>query len=99
MNKISGMEQNLNRVLQEVTSFDSRQNDRHNDMKNGMPRADDLSRRIQSIESTVQRIQRDIEGRDYKESLTGLQDALRNTQADLLKSLPQSMSQSKSSSP
>lgn len=44
----------------------------------------------------MQRIQRDIEGRDYKESLSSLQKAVRDTQADLMSSLPKSMSASES---
>lgn len=52
-----------------------------------------LDRRAQGVESTVLRIQRDLEGRDYKDTLTGLQKALKDTQDDLMSSLPQSMSQ------
>ncbi|KAB8346141.1 hypothetical protein FH972_023187 [Carpinus fangiana] len=56
-----------------------------------------MESKILSIEQTVQRVQRDIEGRDYKKTLDDLQRALRDTQTNLMSSLPQSMSQSTSS--
>lgn len=56
----------------------------------------EIKRRADTIESTVLRIKSDVEGRDYKEHLTGLQLALQDTRESLLNGLPQSMSQSKS---
>jgi len=56
----------------------------------------EVKRRAETIEATVLRLRTDIEGRDYKEHLTGLQEALRDTRESLMSGLPQSMSQSKS---
>jgi len=55
----------------------------------------EVKRRAETIEATVLRLRTDIEGRDYKEHLTGLQEALRDTRESLMSGLPQSMSQSK----
>ena len=84
----------------ELSALSSLQLQRHQELTGNMPRIsqgqmDAMDRRMQGIESTVQRIQRDIEGRDYQQSLTNLQNALRDTQSNLMSSLPQSMSQSR----
>ncbi len=90
--------QSLDSIYSELLNLDQRLVERHNELKGqGVPyeQLNAMDRRIQGIELTVQRIQRDVEGRDYKESLTGLQAALKDTQENLLNTLPQSMSQSK----
>jgi mannose-binding lectin 1 len=56
----------------------------------------EVSRKTNTIESTVLQIRRDVEGRDYKEHLTGLQAALQDTRESLLSGLPVSLSKSKS---
>ncbi|KAI9832675.1 MAG: hypothetical protein M1819_004260 [Sarea resinae] len=50
--------------------------------------------RVQRIEQVLQEIRKDVAGgKDYKDNLDKLQDALRDTHANLLQSLPQSVGQ------
>lgn len=55
----------------------------------------EISRKTNTIESTVLQIRRDVEGRDYREHLTGLQAALQDTRESLMSGLPDSVSKSK----
>lgn len=54
-----------------------------------------LSRRLESVERTVQTIQRDVEGRDYGGHLRDLQNAVEGVRGGLTEHLPDRISQSK----
>lgn len=100
LTRFNELQQTVTNVNRELNALSHLQMERHQELSRNMPHVqqgqiDAIDRRIQSIETTVQRIQRDIEGRDYQASLTNLQNALRETQSNLMSGLPQSMSQSK----
>lgn len=54
----------------------------------------EIKARTDSIEMTVVRIKNDVERRDYKQDLTGLQEALKEARESLMSGLPSSMQQS-----
>ena len=99
-NRVQAVYQGVENVGRELGALGNLQMERHNEVKRSMPslpqsQIDAMDRRIQAIEQAVQKMQRDIEGRDYQQSLTNLQNTLKDTQANLMSTLPQSMSQSK----
>ncbi|KAJ9659683.1 hypothetical protein H2201_007274 [Coniosporium apollinis] len=53
-----------------------------------------MERTIQKIEGIVVRIQKDVEGKDYKEHFTSLQNTLKDTHLSLSEGIPAAMSQS-----
>lgn len=55
-----------------------------------------LSRRIENIERVVYAIQRDVEGKDYREHLTNLQQSIEGVRGGLTEHLPETISHSKS---
>ena len=57
---------------------------------------DAMDARIQAMEQKVSQLHRDLEGADYQASLKDLKNSLRDTQANLMNSLPASMSDSES---
>lgn len=103
LNRLQSLTTQLQDVKRELVSVDARHGERHTELKNtvnNMPSVPQsqiaaMDRRIQLIEGVVSKTLREVEGRDYKDSLTSLQKAVKDTQADLMKSLPQSMSASK----
>lgn len=58
-----------------------------------------LGRRLENIERVVQTIQKDVEGRDYREHLTNLQQAVDGVRGGLTDHLPDTISQSKCPNP
>ena len=55
-----------------------------------------LSRRVENIERIVLAIQRDVEGKDYREHLTNLQQSIEGVRGGLTEHLPETISHSKS---
>lgn len=90
----------INNIFREVQSLGKYLEERHNDLASrAMPHIpyDQISAmdvRIQTIENVVRAIQKDVEGKDYREHLTSLQAALKDTQTSLTDALPQTLSQS-----
>jgi len=97
-NRMQNLQHLVVSVLHEVREGQS-QRDRHDEvMKRVMSindRVDSLERMYSRVEQITKTIQKDIEGKDYKEHLTNLQDTLKDTHASLMNSLPQHMSDSK----
>jgi mannose-binding lectin 1 len=54
-----------------------------------------LSRRVENIERIVLAIQRDVEGKDYREHLTNLQQSIEGVRGGLTEHLPETISHSK----
>ena len=100
VNQLNSAQQTIQDLSRELSALSNLQMERHQELRSKMTpvnqaQVDAMDRRIQGIESTVQRIQRDVEGRDYQQTLTSLQNAVRDSQMNLMNTLPQSMSQSK----
>ncbi|KAI9709850.1 MAG: hypothetical protein M1828_002345 [Chrysothrix sp. TS-e1954] len=103
MSRLSSLQSQTDRILREFANLESRLGDRHSDVKASLPgniasgeQIQNLDQKLDGLSQTVRRIQSDVEGRDYRESLTGLEKALKDTQANLMSGLPASVGQSKS---
>lgn len=103
-NRLEQLQNLVSNIAMNVNQLEERQNNRQAELLSRVgsggggaapagPALDALERRAQSIEATVQRIQRDIEGRDYQNTLNDLQSALKDTQSNLMAGMSQSMSQ------
>lgn len=97
-NRLQGMTHQIANVFAEFDRLHRVQTDRHMEVVAKIPPPSNeaiaaLSRRLESIERTVQTIQRDVEGRDYKEHLTNLQNAVEGVRGGLTDHLPDTISQ------
>lgn len=100
-NRLQGMTHQIANIFGEFDRLARTLDEQHKQVvANIPPSAGDaiaaLSRRLENIERTVQTIQRDVEGRDYKESLTNLQQAVEGVRGGLTEHLPDTISQSMS---
>jgi hypothetical protein len=90
----------VNNIFQTLETLARRQDERHQETMNRLipthDRVDGISRNVEKIERIVMAIQRDVEGKDYKQHLTELQNAIKVTQTSLTEGLPLTMSNSKS---
>lgn len=102
LNRMQSATHSINNVYRELVQVEKRLHDRHDEQQNkeqpALPidQIKAMDERLLRIERIVERIQSDVEGRDYKEHLTSLQKSLQDAQTTLLDSLPQSISQSES---
>lgn len=84
----------MDRILESISTeiLDSRINDqgKASIMESGLR---DVDGRVRSIEQMAKKIRSEVEGRDYKEALANIQGSLKETQANLLKALPESISE------
>lgn len=100
LNRLQAISSQLQDTYREIHALDGR----YSELKTAIANAPSvpqsqiaaMDRRIQIIEGVVSKTLREVEGRDYKDSLSSLQKAVKDTQADLMKSLPMSMNASKS---
>ncbi|KAF2088594.1 putative lectin family integral membrane protein [Saccharata proteae CBS 121410] len=88
-NRIQVVNDQVDFIFRKLSDLENTQGQRHTELvstnKNGLisDRVNGVERSVQKIESIVMAIQRDLEGKDYKEHLSGLQAALKDTQAGL----------------
>ncbi|KAI9702529.1 MAG: hypothetical protein M1836_001009 [Candelina mexicana] len=77
----------------EISSISSRLEERHQESLHKYPSQElsSMDSRLNHIENIVRSIQKDVEGRDYKEHLTDLKNTLSDTHRSLLTTLPKSM--------
>jgi len=99
-NRLQGMTHQIANIFGEFERLSRTIEDRHNDLLGRIPRSSEdalgaLSRRIEGIERTTERIQKDVEGRDYQQHLTNLQQAVEGVRGGLSDGLPDTLSKSK----
>ncbi|KAF1356598.1 putative lectin family integral membrane protein [Delphinella strobiligena] len=97
-NRLQGMTHQIANIFGEFDKLSQLLNEKHNQIVGSIPPSSGdaisaLSRRLENIERTVQTIQRDVEGRDYKEHLNNLQQAVEGVRGGLTDNLPDSISQ------
>lgn len=101
-NRLQSISHQMTNLFGEFERISNTMQERHNEILGKIPRSADeamssLSRRIEGIERTVQIMQKDVEGRDYKEHLSNLQQAVEGVRGGLSDSLPDKLTQSTSS--
>ena len=87
--RIQSIDRMLNSVSSEITEMKKYGQGKASTMENGLR---DIDGRIRSIEQVAKKIRAEVEGRDYKDTLANLQGSLKETQSNLLRSLPESIS-------
>lgn len=95
LNRLQAATHSINNVYNEVVSLDQRMEQRQADMDSRLgegPRQTEqqlgaVLARLSDLEATLQRMQREGEGRDYREHFT----TLGRTQAELLSELPRAL--------
>jgi len=99
-NRLQGMTHQVANIFGEFDQLSRKMEERHNQMMAAMPvvphdNINDLKRRIEGIERTVQQIQKDVEGRDYGKHISDLQRSVDNIKGGLTEHLPDTLGQSK----
>ena len=99
-NRLQGMSHQIANIFAQFERISTSLDDKHNELIGKIPRSSEdaigsLSRRIEDIERTVKIIQKDVEGRDYKEHLSNLQQAVEGVRGSVADNLPDTLSQSK----
>ncbi|KAJ9296518.1 hypothetical protein DTO271G3_5216 [Paecilomyces variotii] len=83
-----------NTMLREITGLRSKQEERHQELLRNFISKDhyaNLDARLQRIESLLQAIQRDVQGKDYQDRFAQLQEALKSSHLTLTESLQTSI--------
>lgn len=95
LNRLQANTQQVNNIYRELQALAKKIDDKHSELITIQAQSapygqiHDIDRRLRDMEVTLRRIQNEVEAhKDYKEHLTGLQDALQNA-------LPDRMAQSK----
>lgn len=94
-NRLQIVNHQVNNIFRELEKLTKRQEERHVELMNrAIPIHEHVSgveRNVEKIEGIVKAIQKDIEGKDYREHLTNLQNTLKDTQTHINEGLPAAM--------
>lgn len=94
-NRLQIVNHQVNNIFRELEKLTKRQEERHTELMNrAIPiyeHVNGVERNVEKIENIVKAIQKDIEGKDYREHLTNLQNTLRDTQTHISEGLPAAM--------
>ena len=96
-NRIQSMSQSVENLFSQLVKLAETSGNRHQELVPKVDRLSTMDQRLQSIESTVAAIKKELESRDYQGHFAKLQESLKDTHSSLLEGLPLSMSQSTSS--
>ncbi|KAI9803309.1 MAG: hypothetical protein M1825_002100 [Sarcosagium campestre] len=93
--QVAELQTQLDKVATQLKGLEKQLDTLTNALNAALPRhqtsLSDLSSRFSSLDSIVRTIQRDVEGRDYKEHLNQLQQTLSTGHANLLERIPASI--------
>lgn len=95
-NRLQGMSHQIANIFGEFEKLSRQMNDKHNELIGKIPNSPEaglsaMSRRLETIERGIERIQRDVEGRDYKEHFSNLQQAVEGVRGGLSDTLPNNL--------
>ena len=102
-NRLQGLTHQVANIFGEFDQLSRKLEERHNQVMGGMPsmphdKLDNLNRRMDNIERTLDQVKRDVEGKDYREHLNQLNQAIAKVQGGLTDTLPDNINRCKSSS-
>ena len=100
-NRLQGLTHQVANIFGEFEQLGRKLDERHNQIMGGMPnvphdKIDTLSRRLETIERNLEQVKRDVEGKDYRENLNQLDQAIKSIQGGLTDNLPDTIGQRKS---
>jgi len=93
-NRLQGMTHQVANMFSELETLSRTLGERHEQLIASIPRLpredamNEIMRRVEGIERTVQQVQRDVEGRDYGRHLDDLQRAVDHVKGGLTEGLP-----------
>lgn len=95
-NRLQGITHQIASAFVEFDHLGRKIDQKHGEILAAMPNVpqdtlNDLKRRIENIERTVGQIQRDLEGRDYRQHMNDLQSSLDSIKGGLTEHLPNTM--------
>lgn len=88
------MSQSVENIFSQLVKLAESSENRHRELVPKVDRLSSLEQKLQSAESTLAAIKKEVESRDYQGHFAKLQESLKDTHSSLLEGLPQSMSQS-----
>ena len=101
-NRLQGLTHQMANLFGEIANMGQRMDERHGQLmgsvSSGFPhdKIDNLGRRLEGLERSVEQVRRDVEGKDYREHLNQLNDAIENVKGGLSDSLdPENIGRSK----
>ena len=100
-NRLQGLTHQIANIFGEFDQLSRKMEERHGQLMGGLPQSpndkiDALGRRLESIERTVEQVKRDVEGKDYREHLNQLNQAIENVRGGLTDQLPDNIGRRKS---
>lgn len=93
-NRVESMSQSVENIFSQLVKLAESSENRHRELVPKVDRLGGMDQRLQSVESTLAAIKKEVESRDYQGHFAKLQESLKDTHSSLLEGLPQSMSQS-----
>ena len=88
------MSQSVENIFSQLVNLVESSENRHRELVPKVDRVGSVEQKLQSLESTLAAIKKEVESRDYQGQFAKLQESLKATHSSLLEGLPQSMSQS-----
>ena len=100
-NRLQGLTHQVANIFGEFEQLGRKLDERHTQLLGGMPnvphdKIDTLGRRLETIERNLEQVKRDVEGKDYREHLDKLNQAIENVRGGIAENLPDTIGQSKS---
>ena len=102
-NRLQALSHQINEMFGEFEKLGRTVSEKHNDIVNKLPASSEssigaLSRRLENIERGLARVQKDVEGRDYQQHFSNLQQAVEGVRGGIHENLPDTLKTSKSTS-
>lgn len=100
-NRLQGLTHQVANIFVEFDALSRKFDERHNELMGGMPnvphdKIDNLGRRLETIERNLDQVKRDVEGKDYREHLDQLKQAVESVRGGIADNLPDTIGNSKS---
>jgi lectin, mannose-binding 1 len=101
-NRLQGLTHQVANIFGEIDQLGRKLEERHSQIMGGMPgqfphdKIDNLGRRMENLERSMDQVRKDLEGKDYKEHLNQLNAAIENVKGGITDSLdPDNIGRSK----
>ena len=95
-NRLQGLTHQLANIFGEFDALSKKLDQRHNEVMGGMPTVphdaiNAMNKRQERMERDIQQLRRDVEGRDYRQHLNSLQEAVEGVRGGITEHLPDTL--------
>ena len=99
-NRLQGLTHQVANVFGEFEQLSEKLEERHQQVMGGMPsfpnqKIDAIGRRLEGVERSIENVKRDVEGKDYREHLDKLNQAIESVRGGIAEGLPENIGNSK----